>query len=507
LLKCVGFLILATILWVSLLLSGCSGNSQPGKPDFETAIVQAPHRGSSGTIMLGKAAAAASAKVPESGGTISITETNSPIQGLKIVIPSGSYSGTRNFEISYAAVEKHTFGEAFNPVTPLITIENGGGYAGEIMEVTLPLQPQPDSFTMGFLYDAKTGTLEGLPVLAIDGSSITLGVRHFSNVILSMIPKSGLQKDIETNFQPGRDDWQFVNRGSFIAQSGHGSGQSLSALWYYLTQPDGKEGALYNRYDNNGNQPATADFWQDDSLGYRFASTIQNDINCEGFTLKLWQRQREINDELTWNLLAYAMQLTGEPQVVGLTKGGSGGLAMIGYRVKDGQIYIADPNYPGNRERQITYADGKFKPYESGANFEDIEEGNSFNFETISYTGETALIDWDKITQRWAEFKNQTIGNDRFPAYTIVYEDAKGQFPELTDGYVSANKAIYIGIKIAIEAGIIIYRDGVELARDANGDIELKPGTNNLGIYAAKKLDNGRITFIDFKYLNAVLGK
>jgi hypothetical protein len=93
LLKCVGFLILATILWVSLLLSGCSGNSQPGKPDFETAIVQAPHRGSSGTIMLGKAAAAASAKVPESGGTISITETNSPIQGLKIVIPSGSYSG------------------------------------------------------------------------------------------------------------------------------------------------------------------------------------------------------------------------------------------------------------------------------------------------------------------------------------------------------------------------------------------------------------------------------
>jgi len=70
-----------------------------------------------------------------------------------------------------------------------------------------------------------------------------------------MISKALLTNDIDTKFQPGEDDWRFTNYGSYIAQAGHCEGQSLTALWYYVTKPDGANVHLYGSYDNNGNQP------------------------------------------------------------------------------------------------------------------------------------------------------------------------------------------------------------------------------------------------------------
>jgi hypothetical protein len=66
---------------------------------------------------------------------------------------------------------------------------------------------------------------------------------------------------------------------SFIAPEGHCAGQSVSAMWYYSKQPDGKDLTLYGRYDNNGDKPATPAFQLDDSLGYRLASMVQTDMD------------------------------------------------------------------------------------------------------------------------------------------------------------------------------------------------------------------------------------
>ncbi len=516
-LKRVAYILFTAALMVSL-LAGCSlfGGQSASSPITPTTIKAAPPRGTTGTISTAAAIESSPIPVTPQGGSFKLNDPASPLNGMVLGVPPGSYPDNLNFKISYAPIEKHTFGEAFNPLTPLIKVDNGGAYADEIMELTIPVTVPLDSFAMGFIYDEKTKTLEGLPTLAQTDTSITVGTRHFSNFLISMIPLTQLKSDIDSGFRPGIDDWQFTNYGSYIAKGGHCAGQSVTALWYYVTQPDGQDLTLYGRYDNNGDKPATPDLWQDDSLGYRFASTVHHDINWNSFENKFWTSLTGVNDEWTWKLFAYSMQITGEPQEVGIYSNAGGGHDMICYRVKDGNLYIADPNYPGNTERRIEFKDGKFVPYNSGANAEEIANGNGKAYETIEYCAKTTTVSWDKIAQRWAELKAGTIGNGIFPNYQVVWLDENLKEQPLVDGYVSPSKLIniYALSKTAAltnsEVTIRAYRDGKLLNWDAAGNYELLPGVNKLGIEIDGTVDGKDKSgnpikiakFIDFKYFN-----
>ena len=487
-----------------VLLSGSYSCKDKNGGTTESAV------GITGNITVEKSVTATNTVVSTLGDTIMISGS-SPLSGMTVVVPPDAYEYPRNFIISYAPIKNHTFGKDFNPATPLITINSGGEYSKELMQVTIPVEIPSDYFAMGFYYDSDTGKLEGMATLAQDADSITVGTRHFSSFIISMIKKTQLKSDIDSLFRPGIDDWQFVNEGSYIAPNGHCAGQAMTAAWYYVTQPDGKDLALYNRYDNNGKEPNTPALWQDDSYGYRFCSTIQQDIDWAGFAFKFWRNQRGINDELSYNMFRYSMQLTGEPQMVGLTKEGIGGHAMICYRIKDGKLYIADPNYPGDLDRRIEYEADKLKPYESGANREAIEAGNSISFDKIGYTGKTSIIDWNKIRQRWIEFKAGTIGNDRFPAYTVTYMNEDGIYVELKDGHVATGNLMDISCDAAFDGLITIYRDGKVLPYDADFNIALIPGNNLLGIYIKGKVNVGTAQeskeYVDFKYINVFYGE
>ena len=230
-----------------------------------------------GDITTGPKVDLASQSVDSSGGTIAVSRPGDPLDGFVINVPPQSYPDSRTFKVSSAPITKQTFGDDINPVSPMISVDNGGGYSDEIMYVRVPVKVPDDYFAMGFLYDEKSKQLEGMPLVGMDAESVTVATMHFSNFFISMIEKALLSNDIDSGFRPGIDDWQFTNRGSYIAPGGHCEGQSLSAMWYYCTQPDGNGACLYGRYDNNGNQPATPSLWQDDSLGYRFCSVIQKE--------------------------------------------------------------------------------------------------------------------------------------------------------------------------------------------------------------------------------------
>ena len=319
------------------------------------------------------------------------------------------------------------------------------------------------------------------------------------------------------------DDWQFVNRGSYLAPGGQCEGQSLAAMWYYCTQPDGSNAHLFGRYDNNGDQPATPDLWEDDSLGYRFCSVVQDVMSqkANDFWMNIagkmyvqqngvWKTvaiQAGLSDEMTWELFAYSIQATNEPQLVGLddTKSGSGH-CVICYRVNEGSLFIADPNYPGNTERRVVYSNVKLQPYNSGANANEIAKGNSVLYDSIEYYAKTTVVPWDKMTALWGEFHNKTIGNGKFPAYTLNYVNLvnnKIQRVPLADGTKTSFDAI--SISALPNFGIDVYRDGVKLAFDAKGNFDLNPGNNNLGIAIFGKVNGaGDWEYIDFQYVNVI---
>lgn len=495
------YIALALLTATALLLSGC-GKSAP----------TSPQRNPTGAIYIGKETAIAAGSVSSSGGSVIVTDKSSPIAGLEITVPPNSYSAATQFKVSYAPVKKHTFGEDFNPVTPLITVDNGGQYSEDPMEVKIPVKLPDGQFAMAFLLDKERGELEGLPIIAQDAESITIATRHFSNIIVGGIDRARLQGDIDSGFKPGIDDWQFTNRGSFLAPGGHCAGQSLTAMWYYFARPDGDGTHLFGKYDNNGNDPATPDFWRDDSLGYRFSSVVQEDADWDGAAYTFFIDKAKEDPQKTWDAFRYSMKLPGKrPQLVAIfNTANHTGHALVAYKISGNKIFVADPNYPGRTDRFIEFVDGKFKPYNSGANAEEIAAGNGKEYDLIAYAGMSATVDWKQISRRWEEVKAATIGNNRFPSYQIDWMDEQGNWQKLEDGFKSPQKLLKLGItaKSGISGANIrfyAYRDGADRAAtpdqrfDGGMAFELKPGKNVFGILV-NGVKNQKEKYIDFRY-------
>jgi len=512
--------LIALVFALSLVVSGgsCSavGDIVGQARNLIPESTQTPERSPrvTGEITIGPLTVVGSGVVEPSGGVVRVQDPASPLKGLELSVPAGAYPNSHQVNISYAPILGHTFGEHFNPATPLITVENGGRYADELMTLHIPVDVPANHFAMAFYYDAAAGTLEGIPLAGIGTDSVDVVTRHFSSLVVSIIKNSVLddllKEGIDSGFRPGADDWQFSNLGSYIAPGGHCAGQSVSAMWYYCEKPDGNDPFLWNLYDNNGNEPATPELWQDDSYGYRFASTVQRDIHWGKFEVAFQMKLVGAHDEYHFRAFAYAIKLTGEPQFVGMFSSAGGGHAMIAYRVDSKGIDIADPNYPGQADRRILYKDGKFTPYNSGANADEIAAGNGSAYESIGYQAKTAMVDWALLSSRWAEFKDGTIGNDRFPAYKITTLDTEGREVPLEDGHEAESDSIRIKVQSTAAAlGTRVFRNGTRIPADENGFYELVEGNNLLGIDVWGEVGSGAQAsweYIDFKYINVWYG-
>jgi len=481
------------LLFTTSILGGCSSKANPGL---------------AGGITAGKAVAALTESVGAAGATLTVSQEDSLIKGMTITVPPNAYPAAREFKISYKTVEKHTFGVNFNPVTPIISIQNGGGYSEDIIDFQIPVNIPEGQFAMAFYYDSKKGTLEGIPTVAETKSSITISTRHFSDIVVSSIAESalGIDAEVDTGFEPRVDDWQFPNHGSYIAAGGHCAGQSITALWYYTQKKTGEgDTSLYGKYDEG-----TRDLWYDDAAGYRFASVIQKDVDWKAWETRYKKLEPKVNadNSITWKQFIYAMKLTGEPQFVYIRNtAGAGAHAMVVYGASGGALQIADPNYPGENDREIWFEDGQFDPYNSGANTQAILDGQGIAFDQIMYFGTSSLIDFSQVASRWEEFEENTIGNDKFPAYTLQTLNEKGVAVDLVDGFTTKNKNLPIFMKTDTpNLGITVYREGQVLMPGSDATYAISPGNNQLGFYVLGDVSGtGDWRYIDFKYFNVKL--
>jgi hypothetical protein len=312
----------------------------------------------------------------------------------------------------------------------LISIDNGGDFADLVMTVSVPIEIGEDEFALAFYYDRENGALEAIPILSLTDSDIVLITAHFSELVVSKIKISKLMtyisSGIDSGFRPGTDDWQFVNYGSAIAPGGHCAGQSLTMAWYYYEQYlENNKPRLYGEFDNNGAY-ATEQFWQDDSYGYRFASVIQSSINWNAQDFQDCITYGEFSAQNTYYAFAYSMLVTKQPQFMAIYShdaygNATGGHAIVAYKVKNGMIYVADPNYPSQNNRYVAMGNGAFIPYSSGANAADINENGAVAYDEIIFVAKSALINFDTISAYYAQVLNGTIGADFFPSVSMSY--------------------------------------------------------------------------------------
>ena len=333
-----------------------------------------------GRITTGEAKIVGNAGISVSGGIVTVSDASSSVSGMKILVPDGALIKPVDFVIKESPIESHTFGSDFNPLTPVITIENGGLFAEKALEVTIPIKIQEGRFPMAFYYDDEAGSLEGIPTLAVEDGSIVIAARHFSDIVVTDIDVKELENvSVNSGFVPGNDDWQFANRGSSLEPGGHCAGQSISAIWYYSQMRKAQgEKALNGRFDNNLNDVKTKDFWYDDSDGYRLASMVQNTMDWKNEGVHKYFAFSGEKSYITYHCFAYSIKMSGSPQLILVySEDHQEGHAMIVYKIKDNTMFIADPNFPGDTSRKIAYdyEKGLFSPYFSGDNATKIKEG------------------------------------------------------------------------------------------------------------------------------------
>lgn len=486
-------------------------------------------------LTLGTATTIASETVSAGGG--SVTVTGGDLDGMTIDIPEGAYDKDTHFKVSTRPINENKLGALVDPITPLITIDNGHVFAKESMTVTIPIALSDDAFAMGFYYDQKTGKLEGVPLVSEDSGSITLLTNHFSDILVSEVKKANLAGlNVDTGFLPSYDDWQFTNRGSYIAPGGHCAGQSITAMWYFEEMYEGRHyPRLFGQFDNYGYDVQTKDFWWDDSAAYRFASVIQSKINWGDENLASLKKLFNTDAALTMNAFTYAMAVTGEPQYMSI--GGEkvnadgttsyAGHAIIAYEIKDGRIYVSDPNYPGNMDRCVIYDGTGFQAYSSGLNANDIESGKGILFTKINYVATSAMVDYSTIENEYEKMLKGTVGNTEFPAYSVklaVPENDQGDYkwvdcPEelkidsaenakMGEFYRDKIKIMietpYSGVTVSLCKGLNDCGTVETKVTDSNGDatfdVVLTPGVNDIGFFVYYQAPNSNAAqYIDFK--------
>lgn len=388
-------------------------------------------------LQAGEAASLVSTDVGAEGADISLPTAGTPLDGMMISIPSGAYPEGVHLEISSAPVASVNLPAGLTIITPILQVDTGGIEPSDYIEISLPLQLIEGEFAMLFAYDPASGALDPLPLLEEDNTHLVAITDHFTYILGVKVNKAELDAlNFQTGFRQGKNNWQFTNRGSFIAAGGHCAGQSFTAMDFFLRNPGQQLFGLYDGADSQFGKTPALDV--DDRVGYRLASVAQKTMNWDNQSEKMWFRVQDTNNDwLTYYSFALALKASGEPQFVFIFSAQGGGHAMIVYGKYADHFYISDPNYPkANANRSIIFnrSTGWFQPYMSGPNADSLGKP----YQRIYYMNKYGYFSGAKLTSMWTALADGTIGNGLFPVYTLAWSDLPAS-PDLAESITKYN--------------------------------------------------------------------
>jgi hypothetical protein len=229
------------------------------------------------------------------------------------------------------------------------------------------------------------------------------------------------------------------------------------------------------------------------------------------------------------------MRVTGEPQYVSVGRPATDAQGnssrrehvLIAYRMQENALWVADPNYPGQVDRTIRFENGRFLPYNSGANAKEIATNGTQEYTDIRFMAKSALVNWAAIGSAYERMLNGTVGQAHFPPYVLSYasgiDPASGirVWTELS-GVLELNEAataqlgepyrgklvVGIGMTQPFAAG---WYNGTTQGGVASSDaayraileIPLTPGALDLGIWI-ENLEGNQYYYNDFRRVKVI---
>lgn len=441
---------------VSLLSVCLEGRDPDGTSVVEDALAQfGTLAGKTGTFQVSSGTQVLDSPVTTGGGTFT-APVGSSLAGLEVQVPPGAFDQTVQVKVMASPVATHSLPAGFSPVSPLLAIDDGGQVASEPVRVKIPVTVATDKIPVAVRFDSVTGKLESIPIVAVDGNSVTIATRDLSGrhspnasvrvsvlpipdlltgIIILEIGTAMLPNSVDSGFKPGVHSWKNPNCGSCLAPGGHCAGSVISAQWAFYK---GVVPTIYGNYDRFN----TPEIWEDDVDSIRLNSVVQKDIHWGSVGQEIASWVSSIDDRLTFHHFKAALYLTKEPQLIGM-RNEEGGHALLVTRLQEDTLFIVDPNFP-EEERQLLLKDGKFQPFSASL---DRDSGSS-EYLNFYHIGVWSLIHPDQLAKRWAEFRAGTIGQDKFPAISLWGKIPDGSFTELKDGFRSYDGNLYLAVKI-----------------------------------------------------------
>ena len=372
------------------------------------------------------------------GGSISVTQAG-PLNGFKLIVPSGALASPLQVTLSYSssASVPHPAGSAI--VGPLVTLSTSlAGYSAAPLTIHIPAVIPANTVPSVVLYDPSTGIVQPTSTVSWDANGISAALSQLGPATTAnsqqaqssnrpatllngtsfsaavMVTQTSLvMADMTSAFLPGQDDWEFDAPGTILdTVNAITVGHVATEYWYFAARPNPAK--LWQQYQVTPGVPRSNRF------GIRWAALVDRTLLPTYFTaIRQWIINllgvdgASYNEFVAIRTLMAQSPVVPQPQLVVLLRSnaavGTFLLPVMVYKAIGNTLYIADPHYPGDATRAITFsASGSMNPYTSA-------DGVAYDFAfpvTLP-----AMVPMAVISAGYQQVVAGTIGNAEFGAF------------------------------------------------------------------------------------------
>jgi uncharacterized protein YfaP (DUF2135 family) len=394
---------------------------------------------------MGDTVAVKTQTITTAGGTVTVTDATSPLNGLSITFPANAVIANTTVNVGYADIDSGSsqLPSETNVVSKMLVLSSDATQEfNKPITITLPYDKTKATYnefvnpyeyvsvpgaTIGTYKKADESRIEVASITNRDtaAGTMTFMVRHFSNYFIlewakkvADVLSTSADFNVDTGFDPAVDGWVIPNYGSILNPGGNCIGMSSYAKWFFTWKDVLSDSSgLYSKYIQ-GNQ------WYDDVCAIEIASRMQSGERA------IWTESSADMNAVGMSSLevaksfVQAMSNTGQPQIMYLdqayddgTTGGAHAILVRAY--SNGVFKLYDPNFPGDETRQVGYTyGGNWSIYNSGTN----AASNRFKYNEFGIVGSSVFHNFDDA-QNIYNMANTTpcfSGGSLFPTITLT---------------------------------------------------------------------------------------